>query len=130
MDTPSQQSRRALDGGGHPDLLFVSYADCLKLLTVKETMRICEEVFRMHARGTVVPPTAPAFKLDDDDLNNHWHVKGVLLKEIPISGIRLYNYFDDGETNTVGTLDCCRYVLLADPRTGHALALVDEHLSY
>lgn len=130
MVIPSQQSRRAPDGGGHPDLLFVSYADCSKLLTVKETMRICEEVFRMHARGTVVPPIPPAFKLDDDDLNNHWHVKGVLLKEIPISGIRLYNYFDDGETNTVGTLDCCRYVLLADPRTGHALALVDEHLSY
>ena len=43
----------------------------------------------MHARGTVVPPIPPAFKLDDDDLNNHWHVKGVLLKEVPISGVRL-----------------------------------------
>ena len=45
----------------------------------------------MHARGTVVPPIPPAFKLDDDDLNNHWHVKGVLLKEVPISGVRLYD---------------------------------------
>ena len=61
MVVPSQQSRRAPDGEGHPDLLFVSYADCCKLLTVKETMRICEEVFRMHARGTVVPPIPPAF---------------------------------------------------------------------
>lgn len=130
MVIESHQFPRAPDGKGHPDLLFVSYADCLKLLTVTETMRICEDVFRMHARGTVVPPIPPAFKLDDDDLNNHWHVKGVLLKEIPISGVRLYNYFDDGETNTVGTLSCCRYVLLTDPRTGHALALVDEHLSY
>jgi ornithine cyclodeaminase len=93
-------------------------------------MRICEEVFRMHARGSVSPPIPPAFKLDDEEFNNHWHVKGVLLKEIPITGVRLYNYYDDGVTNTVGGLDCNRYVVLSDPRTGHALAFVDEHLSY
>jgi alanine dehydrogenase len=93
-------------------------------------MRICEEVFGMHARGTVSPPVPPAFKLDDDEFNNHWHVKGVLLREIPVTGVRLYNYYDDGTTNTVGTLACNRYVVLSDPRTGHALAFVDEHLSY
>jgi len=114
----------------HPDPLFVSHADCQKILTIEDTMRICEEVFRMHARGTVSPPIPPAFKLDDDEFNNHWHVKGVLLKEIPITGVRLYNYYDDGVTNTVGGLDCNRYVILSDPRTGHALAFVDEHLSY
>ena len=114
----------------HPDPLFISHADCLKILTIEETMRICEEVFQMHARGTVSPPIPPAFKLDDDEFNNHWHVKGVLLKEIPITGVRLYNYYDDGVTNTVGGLDCNRYVVLSDPRTGHAVAFVDEHLSY
>jgi alanine dehydrogenase len=114
----------------YPDPIFVSYQDCLRLLTVPDTMRICEDVFRMHARGSVVPPIPPAFKLDDDDLNNHWHVKGVLLRDIPITGVRLYNYFDDGNTNTVGSLGCCRYVLLTDPGTGYALGLVDEHLSY
>ncbi len=110
--------------------MFVSYDDCLKLLTVEETMRICEDVFRMHARGSVSPPIPPAFKLDDEGFNNHWHVKGVLLKEIPVTGVRLYNYFDDGNVNTVGTLGCNRYVVLSDPATGHALAFVDEHLSY
>lgn len=40
MVVPSQQSQRAADGKGHPDLLFVSHADCSKLLTVKDTMRI------------------------------------------------------------------------------------------
>lgn len=114
----------------HPDPLFISHADCLKILTIEETMRICEEVFQMHARGTVSPPIPPAFKLDDDEFKNHWHVKGVLLKEIPITGVRLYNYYDDGVTNTVGGLDCSRYVVLSDPRTGHAVAFVDEHLSY
>ena len=114
----------------HPDVLFVSHADCVKLLTIKDTMRICEDVFRMHARGSVSPPIPPAFKLDDAEFRNHWHVKGVLLKEVPITGVRLYNYYDDGDYNNVGGLDCNRYVVLSDPRTGHALAFVDEHLSY
>jgi alanine dehydrogenase len=114
----------------HPDVLFISYDDCLELLTIEETMRICEGVFRMHARGTVYPPIPPAFKLDDESFHNHWHVKSVLLKEIPITGVRLYNYYDDGNLNTVGTLGCNRYVVLSDPATGHALAFVDEHLSY
>ena len=114
----------------HPDVLFVSHADCVKLLSVDETMRICEDVFKMHARGSVSPPIPPAFKLDDEKFHNHWHVKGVLLKDIPITGVRLYNYYDDGDYNTVGRLDCNRYIVLSDPRTGHALAFVDEHLSY
>ena len=115
----------------HPDILFVPHADCVKLLTVEKAMEICEEVFRMHARDTVVPRIPPAFKLDEEkEFHNHWHVKGVLLKEIPVTGVRLYNYYDDGVTNTVGQIDCNRYVVLSDPRTGHALAFVDEHLSY
>jgi ornithine cyclodeaminase/alanine dehydrogenase-like protein (mu-crystallin family) len=123
VKTPNENSR-------HPNPLFISHADCLKILTIEETMRICEEVFQMHARGSVSPPIPPAFKLDDDHFKNHWHVKGVLLKEIPITGVRLYDYYDDGSINTVGRLDCTRYVVLSDPRTGYALAIVDEHLSY
>jgi len=114
----------------HPDLLFVSHEDCVKLLTVADAMRICEEVYLMHARGSISPPVPPAFKIDDDEFHNHWHVKGVLVKEIPVTGVRFYNYYDDGDRNTVGRLECNRYVVLSDPRTGHALAFVDEHLSY
>ena len=44
--------------------------------------------------------------------------------------MRLYNYFDDGKRNTVGALECGRYIVLADPKTGHGLAMVDEHLTY
>ena len=129
MNLPTSSLQLASDSA-HPDILYVSHADCLELLSVEQTMRICEDVFRMHARGSVVPPIMPAFKLDDQEFHNHWHVKGVLLKDIPVTGVRLYNYYDDGKTNTVGTLGCARFVLLTDPRTGHALALVDEHLSY
>ena len=38
----------------YPDLLFVPYQDTLDLLSIDDAMRICEEVYRMLARGTVV----------------------------------------------------------------------------
>ena len=115
----------------HPDVLFVSYQDTLKLLSVEAAMKVCEDVYRMHARGSVVLSKPPSFKLDiGEDFNNHWHVKGTLLKDIPVTGVRMYNYYDDGKRNTVGGLDCTRWIALSDPHTGHALAIVDEHLVY
>ena len=115
----------------HPDVLFVSYQDTLKLLSVEAAMKVCEDVYRMHARGSVVLSKPPSFKLDiGEGFNNHWHVKGTLLKDIPVTGVRMYNYYDDGKRNTVGSLDCTRYIVLSDPHTGHALAIVDEHLVY
>src|SRR5271155_5184470 len=83
-------------------------------------MRICEETYRMHARGSVVWSKPPSFKLDvAEGFNNHWHVKGVLLKDIPITGVRMYNYFDDGSRNTVGALPLHRAVRSAHrPRAG------------
>ena len=115
----------------HPDILYVPYRDTLKLLTLEDAMRICEDVYRMHARGSVVWSKPASFKLDvADGFHNHWHVKGVLLKDIPVTGVRMYNYFNDGDRNTVGGLDCTRLIVLSDPRTGQALAIVDEHLVY
>jgi len=65
----------------YPDLLFVPYQDTLELLGIDDAMRICEEVYRMHARGSVMHSKPPSFKLDvAEDFYNHWHVKGVLLR--------------------------------------------------
>ncbi len=115
----------------HPDILFVPYHTTLDLLGVDDAMRICEDVYRMHARGSVQWSSPANFRLDTGaPLHNHWHVKAVLLKDIPTTGVRMYNYYDDGTRNTVGYLDCMRYIALTDPRTGHALAMVDEHWSY
>src|SRR6266404_5242380 len=86
----------------YPDLLFVPYQDTLDLLTVEDAMRVCEEVYHMLDRGTVVHSKPPSFKLDvAEGFDNHWHVKAALLKEIPTTGVRMYNYFDDGVRNTV-----------------------------
>ena len=112
-------------------VLFVPYQETLGLLGVKDALRVCEEVYGMHARGSVVWSSPPSFKLDvADGFHNHWHVKSALLKDIPTTGVRLYNYYDDGVRNTVGGLDCTRYIALSDPHTGKPLAIIDEHWSY
>ena len=112
-------------------VLFVPYNDTLELLSVEDALAVCEQVYMMHARGSVVLSSPPSFKLDvADAFNNHWHVKSVLLKEVPATGVRLYNYHDDGARNTVGTLGCTRYIVLSDPTSGEPLAIVNEHWSY
>lgn len=112
-------------------VLFVPYADTLDLLDAKEALAIAEDVYRMQGEGTVTASTPPSLRLDvGAPLHNHWHVKCALLKEIPVTGVRLYNYYDDGDRNTVGQLSCGRYIVLADPATGTSMAIVEEHWTY
>ena len=112
-------------------VLFIDYATTVKLLSVPDAMAICEDVFRMHARNSVQWSVPPSQKLDvGAPFHNHWHVKTVILEDEPIAGVRLYSYYDDGVRNTVGRLDCARYIVLADPRTAQPLAILDEHWTY
>jgi ornithine cyclodeaminase len=112
-------------------VLFIDYATTVKLLTVPEAMAICEDVFRMHARNTVKWSVPPSQKLDvGAPFHNHWHVKTTILQDEPIAGVRLYSYYDDGERNTVGRLDCTRYIVLADAKTAHPICILDEHWTY
>jgi len=70
----------------HPDVLFVPYRDSLDLLSVADAMRICEEVYAMHARGSVAWSVPPSFKLDTAaPFHNHWHVKAATLTDVPIT---------------------------------------------
>lgn len=112
-------------------VLFVPHADTVDLLSAREALDIAEDVYRMQGEGTVMTSTPPSFKLDiAEPFFNHWHVKCALLKDTPITGVRMYNYYDDGDRNTVGQLECGRYVMLANPTTGTAKAFVEEHWTY
>lgn len=112
-------------------VLFVPYRQTLDLLSIQDALDVCEEVYRMHARGTVQWSSPPSWKLDvGAPWHNHWHVKGAFLSDIPTTGVRMYNYYDDGERNTVGRLSSARYILLTDPASGEARAIVEEHWSY
>jgi ornithine cyclodeaminase len=112
-------------------VLFVPYQDTLGLLSVEDAMAVCEEVYRMHARCSVTWSNPQSFKLDvAESFHNHWHVKAAFLKDVPTTGVRIYNYYDDGARNTVGGLDNTRYIVLSDPHSGEPRAIVDEHWSY
>jgi len=112
-------------------VLFVPYRQTLDLLSIDDALEVCEQVYLMHDRGSVVLSNPPSFKLDvADGFNNHWHVKSVLLKDVPTTGVRLYNYYDDGVRNAVGGLDCTRYIVLSDPHSGAPRAIVEEHWTY
>src|SRR5258708_25889122 len=113
------------------NVMFIDYATTVKVLSVPEAMAICEDVFRMHARNSVKWSVPPSQKLDvGAPLHNHWHVKTVILEDEPIAGVRLYSYYDDGTRNTVGRLDCARYIVLSEPRTAPPVAILDEHATY
>lgn len=117
--------------GAADGVLFVPYRDTIDLLGIDDAMLVCEEVYRMHARGSVQWSDPPALKLDvGEPWHNHWHVKSVFLEDIPATGMRMYNYYDDGLRNTVGRLSCARYIVLTDPASGAALAIVEEHWAY
>lgn len=112
-------------------VLFIDYATTVKLLRVRDAMQICEDVYRQHARKSVHWSVPPSQKLDvGAPFHHHWHTKSVMLEEEPIAGVRLYAYYDDGIVNTVGKLDCTRYIVLSDPRTARPLAIIDEHWTY
>ena len=112
-------------------VLFIDYATTVKLLPVPDAMAICEDVFRMHARQSVRWSVPPSQKLDvGAPFHNHWHVKTVILEDEPVAGVRLYTYYDDGLRNTVGRLDCTRYIVISDPVTAWPLCILDEHWTY
>jgi len=79
-------------------ILFVPYRETLDLLGIEDALHVCEQVYLMHARGSVVMSVPPSFKLDvAEGFNNHWHVKSVFLKDVPTTGVR---------TTTIMTTAC------------------------
>src|SRR5436853_7254767 len=104
-------------------VLFIDYATTVKLMTAAEAMKICEDIFRMHARNSVKLSVPPSQKLDvGAPFHNHWHVKTTILQDAPIAGVRLYSYYSEGTRNTVGRLDFTRYVVLVGPGRCRPLA--------
>ena len=79
-------------------VLFVPYRDTLDLLSVEDAFQVCEDVYRMHARSDVMHASPPSFKLDvGAPFHNHLHVKSAFLRDLPTTGVRLVNYYDDGK---------------------------------
>src|SRR5260370_15692554 len=100
-------------------VLFVPYQDTLGLLGVEDALRVCEEVYAMHARGSVAWASPASFKVDvAEGFHNHWHVKATFLTEVPTTGVRLYNYYDQRVRHTIRDRGCKRHILLSRPPHG------------
>src|SRR5216684_431076 len=103
-------------------VLFVPYQDTLGLLSVEDALAVCEQVYLMHARGSVVLSSPPSFKLDvADGFHNHWHVKSVFLQDLPATGVRLYNYIVDEHwsyaiRSTAAATIACKWVGPKNPK--------------
>jgi ornithine cyclodeaminase/alanine dehydrogenase-like protein (mu-crystallin family) len=89
----ARDAKRSEEPAEKRGVLFLSHADTLALLGVQDALDVCESVYRMHARGSVLFSTPASQRLDvGAPFHNHWHVKTAFLKELPATGVRLYNY--------------------------------------
>lgn len=109
---------------------FVSEKATRQLLTAKACLEIVEQCFRWQADGKVKLPSPPVWRLKENELGAYYHVKGCLLSEIPVFGVRIVGYRVREDGSGTADSDNTRFILLQDPPTGRPLALVDEHWNY
>jgi alanine dehydrogenase len=113
-----------------PGSLYVPLAHTRRLLSVRDALRVTEEVFAMHARGEITMCEPPRFTIHGRTQPIYSHVKGCVLESIPIMGVRVVAYVINPDGSGTSAPQSTRVVLLTDPRTGVLLAMVDEHWNY
>jgi alanine dehydrogenase len=101
-----------------------------RLLSVRDALRVTEDVFAMHARGEITMCEPPRFTIHGRTQPIYSHVKGCVLESIPILGVRVVAYVINPDGSGTSAPQSTRVVLLTDPRTGTLLAMVDEHWNY
>lgn len=102
------------------------------MLTIDAAMRSVEQDLRRQAEaGSVVNGRPLAWETDDRALGFRWRLKTVVIRGVPVAGVRIAGYKVDAEGNgSGGEREATRYILLADPGTGSPLAILDEHSSF
>ena len=105
--------------------LFLTAADCQRLLSPDDVVAQIERVLAWDAAGHIHWPTPRSLNIAPDRWGNDYHVKMCVLEPIPVAGIRLVSHPRD-ESSPI----CTRLILLIDPTTTLPLALVDESWSY
>lgn len=105
--------------------IFVTAAQCQELLGPEDVVQQIEQALRWDAAGQIHWPTPRSLNIAPDRWGNDYHVKACVLEAIPVAGIRLVSHPLD-EASPV----CTRLIVLIDPATTLALAIVDESWSY
>jgi alanine dehydrogenase len=114
------------------DVIFLSDQDVRSMLCIESAMRAVEQDMQRQAEvGSVVNGRPLAWETDDRDLGFRWRLKTVVIRGVPVAGVRIAGYKLDADGNgSGGEREATRYIMLSDPRTGSPLAIIDEHSSF
>ncbi len=105
--------------------IFITAAQCQELLGPDDIVRQIERALRWDVAGQIHWPAPRSLNIAPDRWGNDYHVKACVLEAIPVAGLRLVSHPFD-EASPV----CTRLIVLIDPATTLALAIVDESWSY
>lgn len=105
--------------------IFLTAVQCEDLLGAADVVLQVEQALKWDAAGQIQWPTPRSLNIAPDKWGNDYHVKACVLEAIPVAGLRLVSHPLD-EASIV----CTRLILLIDPATSLALAVVDESWNY
>lgn len=114
------------------EVVYLSDADVRAMLTMRAAMHAVEADFRRQAEPDGMVLGQPlAWSTDDRQLGFRWRLKTVVIRGVPIAGVRVAGYKVDATGfGSGGEREATRYIILSDPRSGSPLAIIDEHSSF
>lgn len=113
-------------------VVFLSDDDVRAMLHISDAIRAVEEDFKRQAvPDSLVLGVPLAWATDDRKLGFRWRLKPVVIRELPVAGVRVAGFKIDSEGGgSGGERQATRYIILSDPRTSSPLAIIDEHSSF
>jgi ornithine cyclodeaminase/alanine dehydrogenase-like protein (mu-crystallin family) len=114
------------------DVIYLSDADVRSMLSMRAALKAVEQDFLRQAEpdGMVVGQPL-AWSTDDRQLGFRWRLKTVVIRGVPVAGVRIAGYkVDETGFGSGGEREATRYIILSDPRSGSPLAIIDEHSSF
>ena len=111
-------------------IVYLTANETRELLDLPTALELVEGVFRVHASGHIVWPDPMVLGLRDTVHGSAYRIKACVLTDTPVAGVRVTGYHRDAHGGGSGDSHNTRFVILSDPRTGHPLAVIDEHWTY
>ena len=114
------------------DVIYLSDADVRSMLTMRAAVRAVEDDFKRQAEPDGMVLGVPlAWSTDDRQLGFRWRLKTVVIRGVPVAGVRVAGYkVDASGFGSGGEREATRYIILSDPNSGSPLAIIDEHSSF
>jgi ornithine cyclodeaminase/alanine dehydrogenase-like protein (mu-crystallin family) len=110
-----------------PEFLYISHRLVSELVDDDTIVRIAEEILRAQAAGQTAWTSPPVVRLQSERVPAGFRVKLASVDTLSVVGCRVMGNLG---AKAAPEFPQSGVVLLADPRNGQFLALVDEHRSY